>query len=63
MARALRLEFEGAVYHLLGRGNARQKIFESDGDRTQFVNFVDRSLLFQGRYKGFVIDGVGLGEV
>ena len=44
MARALRLEFEGAVYHLLGRGNARQKIFESDGDRTQFLNLVEKSI-------------------
>ena len=33
MARPLRLEFGGAVYHLTSRGNARQKIFFSDTDR------------------------------
>src|SRR5262249_27893467 len=31
MARPLRLEFSGAVYHLTSRGNARQKIFFNDG--------------------------------
>ena len=29
MARPLRVEFEGALYHLTGRGNARQRIFVS----------------------------------
>jgi len=37
MARPLRLEFEGAVYHLTSRGNARQKIFFSDTDRELFL--------------------------
>jgi putative transposase len=36
MARPLRLEFAGAVYHLTSRGNARQKIFFNDGDRELF---------------------------
>ena len=36
MARPLRLEFSGAVYHLTGRGNARQEIFFSDTDRELF---------------------------
>ena len=30
MARHLRLEFAGAVYHLTSRGNPRQNIFFSD---------------------------------
>ncbi len=33
MARPLRLEFAGAVYHLTSRGNARQKVFFTDDDR------------------------------
>jgi REP element-mobilizing transposase RayT len=37
MARPLRLEFSGAVYHLTSRGNARQKIFFNDADRELFV--------------------------
>jgi REP element-mobilizing transposase RayT len=37
MARPLRLEFPGAVYHLTSRGNARQKIFFTDADRELFL--------------------------
>jgi putative transposase len=37
MARPLRLEFPGAVYHLTSRGNARQKIFFTDLDRELFL--------------------------
>jgi REP-associated tyrosine transposase len=38
MARPLRLEFAGAIYHLTARGNARQKIFCSDADRQLFMD-------------------------
>ena len=38
MARPLRLEFPGAIYHLTNRGNARQKIFFSDSDRQLFLD-------------------------
>jgi putative transposase len=37
MARPLRLEFPGAVYHLTSRGNARQRIFFTDKDREVFL--------------------------
>jgi len=37
MARPLRIEFEGAVYHVTARGNARSDIFLSDGDRDMFL--------------------------
>ncbi len=40
MARPLRLEFEGALYHVISRGNARQKIFRSDADHKQFLNIL-----------------------
>ena len=32
MARPLRIEFKGALYHVTSRGNARQKIFFDDTD-------------------------------
>ena len=32
MARSLRIEFDGALYHILSRGNERQDIFLDDGD-------------------------------
>jgi len=37
MARPLRIEFEGAVYHVTSRGNAREDIFLSDSDREMFL--------------------------
>jgi len=37
MARPLRVEYEGAVYHITTRGNAREKIFLTDGDRSEFL--------------------------
>ena len=37
MARPLRLEYEGAVYHVTSRGNAQADIFLDDGDRARFL--------------------------
>ena len=41
--RPLRLEFEDAIYHLLGRGNARQRIFAGERDQLEFVKLVEAS--------------------
>jgi REP element-mobilizing transposase RayT len=38
MARLLRLEFPGAIYHLTSRGNARQKVFFADVDHELFLS-------------------------
>ncbi|MFN9792695.1 MAG: transposase [Pseudomonadota bacterium] len=37
MARSLRLEFDGALYHVMARRNARQAVFVDDVDRAAFV--------------------------
>jgi REP element-mobilizing transposase RayT len=37
MARQLRIQFEGAVYHVASRGNAQQSIFLDDQDREGFL--------------------------
>ncbi len=37
MARPLRIEYEGAVYHVTSRGNASAEIFLDDIDRTRFL--------------------------
>ncbi|MBH0178672.1 MAG: addiction module toxin RelE [Nitrospira sp.] len=42
MARPLRVEFPGAVYHVTARGNARQDIFLDDEDRQQFLGVLSR---------------------
>jgi putative transposase len=45
MARPIRIEFEGAVYHVTCRGNRRCEIFLSDGDRDHFLRMLAESLL------------------
>ena len=41
MARQLRIEYEGAYYHILSRGNARDDIFLNDKDRQDFLNLLE----------------------
>ncbi|MDA8105779.1 MAG: transposase [Nitrospiraceae bacterium] len=38
MARPLRIEYAGAVYHVTSRGNERKPVFKSDEDRMKFLN-------------------------
>jgi putative transposase len=40
MARPLRIEFAGALYHLTSRGNERRTIFRSHRDRKAFLGFL-----------------------
>lgn len=40
MARPIRLEFPGALYHLTSRGNAKGDIFADDADRRIFLRFL-----------------------
>ncbi len=37
MPRGLRVEFEGAVYHVMARGNERREVFRDGGDRRRFL--------------------------
>lgn len=37
MPRQLRIEYEGAIYHVMNRGDRREAIFEDDTDRQRFV--------------------------
>jgi len=41
MARPLRIEYKGAVYHTTSRGNARQIIFLNDEDRLGFLKILE----------------------
>ncbi len=38
MARPLRLEFAGALYHVTARGDRQEKFYESSGYRLAFLN-------------------------
>ena len=40
MARPLRLEFAGALYHVTSRGDRREAIFLDDGDRQSFLELL-----------------------
>ncbi len=42
MARPLRIEFAGALYHITSRGNERKAIYFSDADREQFLETLER---------------------
>jgi REP element-mobilizing transposase RayT len=37
MARQLRIEYEGAIYHIMSRGDRQEAIFEDDEDRGRFL--------------------------
>ena len=44
MARPLRLQYPGAVYHLTSRGNRQEDIFVSDRDRVAFLTILGQTL-------------------
>ena len=37
MARQLRIQYEGAIYHLMSRGDRREEIFRDALDRKSFL--------------------------
>ncbi len=37
MPRKLRVQYPGAIYHLINRGDRREPIFQDDGDRNRFL--------------------------
>ena len=37
MARQLRVEYPGAIYHVINRGDRREAIFHDDADRQRFL--------------------------
>lgn len=45
MARPLRIEFPGAVYHVTSRGNERKEIFKDDRDRKMFLDTLEDVIL------------------
>ncbi|MBC7220921.1 transposase [Candidatus Bipolaricaulota bacterium] len=42
MARPLRIEYPGALYHVTSRGNARQEVFRDDVDRRRFLEVLSQ---------------------
>jgi putative transposase len=40
VARPIRIEYDGAVYHVTSRGNARKRIYRDDTDRLKFLDLL-----------------------
>ena len=40
MARPLRIEYPGALYHVTARGDRREAIYEDETDRTLFLHLL-----------------------
>ena len=56
MARQLRIEFEGAYYHIFSRGNNQSNIFHSDEDRQDFLYILaDMSERFEIEIYAYVL--------
>jgi REP element-mobilizing transposase RayT len=45
MPRRLRIEFEGAIYHVMARGNARQRIVRDDADRRRLIEGLEQAVV------------------
>jgi len=41
MSRPLRIEFEGAFYHIISRGNEKSVIFRDTKDRKNFLEIIE----------------------
>ncbi len=56
MARPLRIEFPGAIYHVTSRGDRREAIFEDDADRETLLKVLGRTLeRFDGRVLAYCL--------
>jgi putative transposase len=48
MPRRLRIEFEGAIYHAMAWGNARQRIVRDDADRQRLIEELEQAVIRDG---------------
>ena len=44
MARPLRIEYSGAFYHVMHRGNAGQDLFKSERDRGKLLEYFGKAV-------------------
>lgn len=56
MARPLRIEFAGAVYHVMSRGNERRAIVRDDSDRQRRIDWLERTVrTYNWKVHAFVV--------
>ena len=46
MARKLRIEYPGAIYHVMNRGDRREAVFHDDRDRDLFLATLEEAPRF-----------------
>ncbi len=61
MARPLRIQYPGAMYHIICRGIARMTIFHNEKDWSKFIQFYNWKYqrigpVLQGRYKAWLVE-------
>jgi REP element-mobilizing transposase RayT len=58
MARSIRIQFAGAFYHIMARGNRREEIFHDDDDRRFFLHTLSQACEMTGwRVHAWVLMG------
>jgi hypothetical protein len=67
MARKLRIEYEGARYHVINRGNYRRDIFETEGAKEAFEETLLEASELNGQESGLgevrgILDRIGRGR-
>jgi len=55
MARPLRTEYAGAIYHVMSRGNARQRIFRDDADPQNGLDGLEDTVVRYGWEQGIKV--------
>ncbi len=59
MPRKLRLQYPGAIYHLMNRGDRRERIFHDDQDRRRFLDTLAQTCQRTGwQAHAYCFDGV-----
>ena len=48
MARKVRIEYPGAIYHVMNRGDRREPIFKDDFDRGRFIETLSEACVKTG---------------
>ena len=48
MARQLRIEYPGAICHVMARGDGRERIAHEEGDRYSLIETLEKSASRQG---------------
>jgi len=63
MARKTRVEFAGAIYHVIDRGDRREAIYRDDADRVAFLETLTQACLRTGWRLHAYAKGVSQGSV